>query len=88
MLKDLSNAPLAEMSSGGVDHIGWLKDESKALLGWNFEAGIGLFIVDIPTGTIHSLQEAVGIDGSTQEKWAFTPDGATLAFTDLVDYRL
>ncbi len=67
---------------GGISDIAWLNDETKVIFDYGYEGGVRLYIVDIPKRTVTPLSEMSEFKGGTEQRWAVSPDGKTLAIID------
>lgn len=71
---------------GHISQAVWFENETKVIFDFGYEGGISLDIADVRTGKLIPLPEASGFRG-TEQKWAVSPDGTTLAVIDF-SYQL
>ncbi len=62
----------------------WFKDESKVIFSFGYEGGPNVYIADVKSGQVMSLQDMSDFEGIEVE-WALSPDDTTLAVVDQSD---
>ncbi len=72
-----------DASIGIIHQASWINDETKVVFDFGYEGGVELYIADVREGTVVSLNDVSDFKGGTEQLWAMSPDGTTLAVIDL-----
>jgi hypothetical protein len=75
-------AKLTEFPGAGYGTIyqaAWLENETRIIFGMNYEYGEHFYIADLNKGTVVPLADVSGFKEGTEQNWAVSPDGSTLA---------
>jgi hypothetical protein len=84
-LADLSNyhkTKLFKALMGTINQVVWFNNETQVIFDFGYEGGVSLYIADVRKGTVVSLDEMSDFKGGTEQLWAVSPNGTTLAVID------
>lgn len=73
---------LLELFPGIISQAIWFEDETKVIFDFDSEGGGRLYVADVENGTVVSLADISGFKGGTEERWAVSSDGTSLAVID------
>jgi hypothetical protein len=74
---------LLELSQGMLSQAVWLKNETRVIFDFGGDGGVRLYIADVQNGTVAPLSDVSDFKRGTEQHWAVSPDGSTLAIVDL-----
>lgn len=64
---------------GDIHQAIWFDNENRVIFDFGYEGGANLYIAKVRDGTVVPLEEASDFEGGTEQLWAVSPDGKTLA---------
>ena len=70
---------------GTIDQAAWLENETRVIFGLAYELGEEFYIADLNKGMVVPLADVSEFKEGTEQHWAVSPDGSTLAVIALGD---
>ena len=64
-----------------LHQVAWFHDETNVLFDVGYEGPAELYVADIQRGVATPIADIADFEGLTEDKWALSPDGKTLAIT-------
>ena len=68
---------------GIIHQATWIENETKVVFDYGSEGGTELYIADVQKRTVVPLSQVSDFKGGTDQKWAVSPDGISLAIIDM-----